>query len=88
MPYIDRAKRLALDAAIEPLVRKIALGRDKGEMNYVITRLCLAWLRQRGSNYNAMSDVKAVLNDVRDEFNDRYVRPYEDKKRAENGDVL
>ena len=88
MPYIDRPKRPALDEAIEPLVKKIALGRDKGEMNYVFTRLCLAWLRQRGVSYNSLSDVKAVLDDVRTEFHDRHMRPYEDKKRAENGDVL
>lgn len=88
MPYIDRSKRTPLDEALEPALKKIALGRDKGEMNYMLTRLVLAWLRQRGQSYNTISDVKAVLDDVRSEFHDRYMRPYEDKKRAENGDVL
>lgn len=88
MPYIERSKRPSLDEALEPLLKKVALGRTKGEMNYIITRLVLGWLRQRGQGYDSLSDVEAVLEDVRSEFHDRYTRPYEDKKRAENGDVL
>lgn len=88
MPYIDRPKRPSLDEALEPVLKKIALGRDKGEINYIFMRLALAWLRQRGQSYDSLSDVEAILADVRSEFHDRYTRPYEDKKRAENGDVL
>lgn len=88
MPYIERPKRPSLDEAIEPIIKKIALGRSKGEMNYILTRLVLAWLRQQGQSYDSLSDVEALLNDVGREFHDRYTRPYEDKKRAENGDVL
>ena len=88
MPYVERSKRPPLDEALEPALKKIALGREKGEINYMITRIVLAWLRARGQSYNAISDVKAVLDDVRSEFHDRYMRPYEDRKRAENGDVL
>ena len=88
MPYINRSDRPALDEALESVLKKIALGRSKGEMNYMITRMVLAWLRQQGQSYDSLSNVKAVLDDVRREFHDRYMRPYEDKKRAENGDVL
>lgn len=88
MPYIDRNKRPPLDEAIEPLLRKIALGRDKGEMNYVFMRLCLAWLRSRGVSYNSLSDVRALLADVKDEFTEQQMKTYEAKKKAENGEVL
>lgn len=88
MPYVERTKRPSLDEAIEPMLKKIALGRSKGEINYVITRMVLAWLRQKGQSYDAISDVKAVLDDVRSEFHDKVMRPYEDRKKAENGDVL
>jgi len=88
MPYIDRPKRPSLDEALEPVLKKIALGRSKGEMNYMLTRMVLAWLRARGHSYDAISDTQAVLEDVRSEIHDRIMRPYEDKKRAENGDVL
>lgn len=88
MPYIDRPKRPSLDEALEPVLKKIALGRDKGEMVYIFFRLALAWVRQQGKSYESLSAAKAMLADTRDEIHDRYMRPHEDKKIEANGDVL
>jgi hypothetical protein len=73
---------------MEALVKKVKLGRTKGEMNYIVTRLILAWVRTRGINYDTLSDGAAVLNDARDEFVRTMIAPYEQRKREENGEVL
>jgi hypothetical protein len=83
-----RSERTSLDEAMEALVKKIKLGRTKGEMNYIITRLVLAWVRMRGVSYANLSDGAAVLNDAKVEFERTMIAPYEQRKREENGDVL
>jgi len=88
MPYIDRPKRPSLDEALEPVLKKVALGRTKGEMVYIFYRLALAWVRQQGQSFDSLSNAKAMLADTRDEIHDRYMRRHEDKKIVENGDVL
>ena len=70
------------------MLKKVALGRTKGEMVYIFFRLALAWVRQQGQSFDSLSDAKAMLADTRDEIHDRYMRGHEDKKIAENGDVL
>jgi hypothetical protein len=77
MPYID------------PQARQIAEidGPDgPGELNYLITKLCLDYLGgvKRYSKYN---EVIGVLECAKLEMYRRAVSPYEDKKIAENGDV-
>jgi len=88
MPYIERSRRPSLDEALEPLLKKVALGRTKGEMVYILFRLALAWVRQQGQSFDSLSAAKAMLADTRDEIHDRYMRRHEDKKIEANGDVL
>jgi hypothetical protein len=88
MPYIDRPKRPSLDEALEPVLKKIALGRTKGEMVYLFYRMGLAWIRQQGQSYESISTVKSAFQDTADEIHDRLLRKHEDKKIVENGDVL
>jgi hypothetical protein len=88
MPYIERSRRPPLDEALEPVLKKVALGRTKGEMVYIFYRLALAWIRQQGQSFDSIDAAKAMLAATRDEIHDRYMRRHEDKKIAENGDVL
>jgi hypothetical protein len=64
MPYIDRPKRPSLDEALEPVLKKIALGRSKGEMVYLFYRMGLAWIRQQGQSFDSISEAKAALRDT------------------------
>ena len=70
------------------MLKKIALGRSKGEMVYLFYRMGLAWIRQQGQSFDSISAAKAALRDTADEIHDRVLRKHEDKKIVENGDVL
>ena len=57
-----------------------------GEMNYLITRLLVAWL-PLAPTYTDYNAVLGVLSSIQMEFSRRCISPYEDFKKAENGDV-
>ena len=83
MPYIPQEQRPPLDFYLEALSK---LNMTKGEMNYFITRLLCQSLTH-GVNYNTISDTRAVLLDVYDEFTRKVMAPYEDRKEQLNGPV-
>lgn len=91
MPYIEQIAREDLDPAIEQLVevlKTLTIGPvGKGDMNYTITQIVLAYVESHGKCYASLSDVTGVLNDVKVEFERRVMAPYEDEKIKENGDV-
>jgi len=81
MPYIKRSKRSI------KLLSIVADAIDtEGELNYCITKLCLLYLGNN-AHYEDYNRVMGVLISVQHEFYRRYVAPYEDQKRKENGDV-
>ena len=85
MPYITEAQKARLEwenSAYMPFPR------TPGELNYCITLLCLKYVERKGKNYTHLNDVLGVLPAVQAEFYRRVVAPYEDEKRAENGDVF
>lgn len=85
MPYIKpEPNREAIDPHIQPLFDNIA---DVGDLNYTITRLAMKYLLAKGLNYANMNSVAGVLQKVLAEFDERVVRPYEDLKIKQNGDV-
>ena len=79
MPYIDNATRRSLDSNSIPL--KI------GELNYVITKVCLGYLTLGELNYQAYNEIIGVLECAKLEMYRRRVAAYEDQKCAQNGDV-
>lgn len=82
MPYITQERREAL--RVSPYTRPL----DAGELNYVITDLCLSYaLLEDSLNYQRLNTVVGVLESAKLEFYRRMVAPYEDKKCKENGDV-
>lgn len=90
MPYIKQESRIPLDPFIASLVALLqnTVGGPiaYGDLNYVITRLCVLLL---GDNYHYvdLQNMMGCLNCMRDEFDRRLVAPYERKKCKENGDV-
>lgn len=67
-----------------------------GQLNYLITSLCNAYLKQRntdetygfiGPSYGAINDIIGVLECAKLEYYRRMAAPYEDKKVLDNGDI-
>lgn len=56
-------------------------------MNYAITKLCLKWLAGSEPTYERYQAVVGLLECVMQEFYRRKMAPFEDSKRATNGDV-
>ena len=78
-PYIDEAQRLAV-AATGP--------KKPGELNYVITVIIKDYVEQKSPpSYADLNEVLGVLEAVKQEFYRRVVAPYEEMKKAKNGDV-
>ncbi len=80
MPYINSYKRIQLqDESILPM--------DPGELNYLITSLCVDYLKLNKLSYQTINDVVGALEGAKLEFYRRVAAPYEDTKIIENGDV-
>ena len=80
MPYISPERRDAL----------LKNGHDMngaGELNYILTRILMRYIEHRGVSYQTYNDILGALEGAKLEFYARVVRPYEDKKITENGDV-
>jgi len=85
MPYIPPNQRPRLDTVVHQL--EAARSLSPGEMNYLITRLLMVWLPV-DPGYADYSRVRAVLQDISDEFYRRLMIPFEDYKIALNGDAF
>jgi hypothetical protein len=84
MPYIKQEDRDRLYYVIN---RNEEI-RTPGELNYLITRLCLKYREDKGvMDYETLNSIVGVLECAKQEFYRRMVSPYEDKKIRENGDV-
>jgi hypothetical protein len=82
MPYITKEQQAKADLScfhINP--------NDSGELNYVLTLICLNYVNHRGHRYSTMNDIIGALEGCKMEFYRRLVAPYEDVKVKENGDV-
>lgn len=97
MPYIeqpDRDKFIHEECGgMQTLnsVDEIKVVADKietcGELNYVITRLCQLYTKNKGLRYQQINDVLGALDGASKEYYRRVAVPYEDKKIEQNGDV-
>jgi len=89
MPHIKQGWRVSLDRALKDVEIVLDSGvATEGELNYVITRCVLAWLRGRAKNYASLNTALGVLECAKHELYRRVIAGYEDDKRAENGDVF
>jgi len=84
MPYIKPEIRPRFDECVDEIALNIS---NVGELNYVITRLALKYVQDKGLSYSTLSTVVGTLRLVCTEIEQRLVRDYEDGKINENGDV-
>jgi len=87
MPYISQQRRPLYDEAIAALAAKLDAGTPGGDINYIITRLLVHWIRKRGLSYAVLADAVGVMETAKLELYRRVAGPYEDHKIEENGDV-
>ena len=79
MPYVMESRRYTLDNG--------GLPENPGDLNYLITKLVVAYMRHKGLSYQTINDIVGALEGAKLEFYEQVARPYEDKKRLENGCV-
>ncbi|MGD8868388.1 MAG: hypothetical protein PVI01_12175 [Gemmatimonadales bacterium] len=87
MPYISQERRPLYDDVITALADAIDSGTPGGDINYIITRLLIDWIRKRGVSYAVLADAIGVMETAKLELYRRVAGPYEDRKIEENGDV-
>lgn len=87
MPYIDEMSRIRLDPAVVAADRVCV--RSPGELDYLVTNLVIQFFQHNGGeNFTNYAQTAGVLLLVILEFYRRVGIPYENKKKAENGDVF
>lgn len=84
MPYIKRTDRQTLWN--KAAVQIIPTCETAGELNYWFTETIQEFLG-KAPNYQKFNDVMGALESCKLELYARKVRPYEDKKILENGDI-
>lgn len=80
MPYV--AERL------RDLLKEGRMPSTPGELNYLITLLCIEYVDEHDRKYEICNAVVGALECAKLEFYRRVVAPYEQKKITENGDVF
>lgn len=93
MPYLTQSEREIYDDAIREIVERMPDVEDyPGDLNYVVTRLCLGLLYDLPQsrpklNYQKLNAVVGALEAAKLEIYRRHVAPYEDMKMLDHGDV-
>ncbi|HEC64458.1 MAG TPA: hypothetical protein ENI23_04110 [bacterium] len=85
MPYIRQDYRKWYDDEVEHLLIMLHQNKQPGELNYVITRLCIGFLS--GKHYTDFNEVIGVLECAKLEFYRRLVTVMEDASKNLNGEV-
>lgn len=88
MPYIKQEDREKFDSYELSASGMGELCDNPGEMNYVITRVCIGYIKRHGMKYQTFNDILGVLAAVPMEFYRRLICYYEDMKVTENGDIF
>lgn len=81
MPYIKTEDRIRLDITLNDTPK------NAGELNYLLTKLCIDYFYSNGARYQQINDVVGALEGCKLEFYRRLAAPYEDEKITQNGDV-
>jgi len=83
MPYIHKDDRKKFNK----ILSEIPEIENAGELNYIITMVCLEYLK-KGKRYSNMNDIIGALECAKLEFYRRIVSPYETEKISTNGDII
>jgi hypothetical protein len=85
MPYIEQFRRNELNRQGAARIGEFCA--SVGELNYVLTRICLSYLSHHHKCYATMNEILGVLAAIGFEFYRRVAADYENEKIAANGDV-
>lgn len=80
MPYLNQGVKSSLDEGRKP--------QSGAELNYIISKAVNDFLAMRTITYSVLAEAVAALELSQYELKSRIVRPYEDKKVIENGEVF
>jgi len=83
MPYINQSEQELVDPALNELLNIQLI--SPGIANYVITRFLADTMDTK--SYRGINEIIGVLECAKQEFYRRVAVPYEDQKKALNGDV-
>lgn len=84
MPYITNKDKLHLAGDQSSPGRYPATA---GELTYALQQTILEYLETHGLRYQQIAEVLGSIEGAKLDFIERVVKPYEAKKREENGDV-
>ena len=88
MPYITTEDKARFATSLAELQKVVSdTGISNGDLNYLITKLGLMYLKQHGTSYNIIADVVKAFEMAKFEFYRRVAANYEDGKKQANGDV-
>lgn len=78
MPYIDKDGRVGVAQSGPTTV---------GELTYAFQQEISEYLAEQGLFYQSIAECLGALEGAKLDFIERVVKPYEERKRIENGDV-
>jgi len=82
MPYIKRENRPEMNPIVDLMVEQKV--KVDGDLNYVLFKFCKYHIIPSYNNYkNYCGELRQCATEIEREI----LAPYEDKKKAENGDV-
>lgn len=84
MPYIEPIDRVKFNE----LIQEAGKLENCGELNYVISKVCLQYLNKKGLKYQHINDIIGALEGSKLELYRRVASPYENLKIESNGDIL
>jgi len=84
IPYIKSEERLKFQDILNEIEKMIL---TEGELNYLITKIVMSHMNNKGKRYATLNEILGVLECIKQELYRRVVGPYEDLKIKESGDV-
>jgi hypothetical protein len=93
MPYIQKLEREKFviegvnESVFDALVHIGEMCENAGDLNYAFTKICHAYIKNKGEKYQNYNDIIGALEGAKLELYRRRIASYEDVKIEENGDV-
>lgn len=85
MPYVDNLSRQHLQPILDEIEKNSP--ETVGELNYIITKLCIQYYKSRSPSYAVFNGIVGALECAKMELYRRAIAEYENQKIKENGDV-
>ena len=86
MPYIKKEDKDKYNKIIDELIEIVTI-KNAGELNFLLTCICLSYLAGKEEKYQLYNDILGALEGCKQELYRRKISSYENKKIEENGDV-